>query len=115
MARRKKALTGNCGGCKTLAEARPEAVALARQLHDQGMSYRKISAALAERGHVTGGGKPYAPGAVQTMLALHPPLHRSLLPKSLDLPRRAVWLIKFLAQYANVVLRASGRQPALHV
>jgi DNA invertase Pin-like site-specific DNA recombinase len=65
---RKKALTGKCGGRKTLAEARPEVAALARQLHRQGLSYRKISAALAERGHLTGGGKPYAANAVQTML-----------------------------------------------
>jgi hypothetical protein len=35
----------------------PETVALAKQLHAVGMSYRKISAALAERGHVTGSGK----------------------------------------------------------
>jgi DNA invertase Pin-like site-specific DNA recombinase len=50
-------------------EARPEVVALVRQLHSQGLSYRKISATLAERGHVTNGGKPYVASAVQTMLA----------------------------------------------
>ena len=65
---RKKALTGRCGGRKPLAELRPEVVALAREMHRQRMSLRKISAALAEQGHVTGGGRPYTANAVQTML-----------------------------------------------
>jgi hypothetical protein len=34
----------------------------------QRMSLRKISAALAEQGHVTGGGKPYSANAVLTMI-----------------------------------------------
>jgi DNA invertase Pin-like site-specific DNA recombinase len=64
---RKKALTGKCGGRKPLAEARPEVAALAREMHGQRMSLRKISAALAEQGHLTGGGRPYSPNAVQAM------------------------------------------------
>ena len=46
----------------------PETVALAKQLHAEGLSYRKISAALAERGHVTGSNKPHVASAVQKML-----------------------------------------------
>ena len=64
---RKKTLTGKCGGRKTLAEARPEVTALAREMHGQRMSLRKISAALAEQGHLTGGGRPYSPNAVRAM------------------------------------------------
>jgi hypothetical protein len=47
----------------------PETVALAKQLHAEGLSYRKISAALAERGHVTTNGKPHVASAIQKMLA----------------------------------------------
>lgn len=65
---RKKALTGKCGGRKTLAETRPEVVALARELHQQRLSLRKISAALAAAGHVTSGGRAYSPNAVLGML-----------------------------------------------
>jgi hypothetical protein len=65
---RKKALTGECGGRKTYAEIRPEVVALAKELRRQRLSYRKISAELAARGHVTAGGKPYVASAVQAML-----------------------------------------------
>jgi hypothetical protein len=65
---RKKALTGKCGGRKAYAEIRPEVVALARELRRQRLSYRKISAELAARGHVTAGGKPYVASAVQAML-----------------------------------------------
>src|SRR5271155_5838626 len=52
---------------------RPEAVALAEQLHAAGMSYRKISATLAEQGHVTSRGKPHVASAIQKMLT---PDHR---------------------------------------
>jgi hypothetical protein len=48
------------GGRKSYAEARPDTVALAKQLHADGLSYRKIAAELAARGHVTGSGKPHA-------------------------------------------------------
>ena len=65
---RKREATGKCGGRRTIAETRPEVVALARELHGERMSLRKISAALAERGHVTGGSKPYTATMVRTML-----------------------------------------------
>jgi DNA invertase Pin-like site-specific DNA recombinase len=66
---RKKAETGKCGGRKPYAEIRPEVVSLAKELRDQGLSLRKISVALAERGHLTAGSKPYVASAVQAMLA----------------------------------------------
>jgi hypothetical protein len=47
----------------------PTVVALAKQLHADGMSLRKISATLAAQGHLTGGGKPYVASAVQALLA----------------------------------------------
>jgi len=59
---------GKCEGRKSYAEAMPDTVALARQLYAEGLSYRKISAALAERGHTTGSGKPHVASAVQKML-----------------------------------------------
>lgn len=65
---RKKAVTGKCGGRKTYAQARPEVTALAKQMAEQRMSYRKISAALAAQGHVTARGKAYAASAVQKMV-----------------------------------------------
>jgi len=69
-ARERKVAAGGRGtGRWRYDEARPDVVALVRELHRQGLSLRKISAALAERGHVTGGGKPYAASAVQTMLS----------------------------------------------
>ena len=65
---RKKQLTGKGSGRKTLAEARPETVALAKQLHAQGLSLRQISAELASCGHLTSNGKPYAPSHVGQVL-----------------------------------------------
>jgi len=65
---RKKAATGKCEGRKSYAEARPEVVALAKELHGRRVSLRKISAELAARGYVTGNGKPYVASAVQAML-----------------------------------------------
>ena len=68
-ARERKVAAGGRGtGRWRYDEARPDVVALAKELHGQRMSLRKISAALAARGHVTNGGKPYAASAVQTML-----------------------------------------------
>jgi DNA invertase Pin-like site-specific DNA recombinase len=68
-ARERKVATGGRGtGRWRYDEARPEVVTLVRELHSQGMSYRKISAALAEHGYVTSKGKPYVASAVQTML-----------------------------------------------
>ena len=63
-----KTKTGKCEGRKGYAEKMPDTVAAAKQLHAAGMSYRKISAALAEQGHVTGGGKPHTASAIQKML-----------------------------------------------
>ena len=65
---RKRAETGKCGGRKSYAEIRPEVVALAKELSGQRLSYRKISAELARRGHVTSNGKPYVASAIQAML-----------------------------------------------
>jgi DNA invertase Pin-like site-specific DNA recombinase len=66
---RKRAETGKCGGRKTYAEIRPETVALAKELSNQGFSYRQISTELAQRGHLTANARPYAASAVQSMLA----------------------------------------------
>ena len=62
-----------CGGRKSYAEARPEMVALARQLRRpdpdrRPVSLRKVSAALAERGYVASTGRPYEAAAVASML-----------------------------------------------
>jgi DNA invertase Pin-like site-specific DNA recombinase len=65
---RKRAATGKCGGRKSYAETHPEVVALAKELHAQRLSLRKISAALAARGYVTAGGNPYAASGVRAML-----------------------------------------------
>jgi DNA invertase Pin-like site-specific DNA recombinase len=65
---RKKAETGKCGGRHSYAEGMPETVALTKQLHADGLSYRKISAELASRGHTTGTGKPHVASAIQKML-----------------------------------------------
>ena len=51
------------------AEARPEAVALAKELRGQRMSLRKIAAELARRGYLTANGRQYVATAVQEMLA----------------------------------------------
>jgi hypothetical protein len=67
---RKRGANGKCEGRKSYAEAVPETVALAQQLHRQGLSYRKISAELLSRGHVTRTGKPHVASAVQNMLAV---------------------------------------------
>ena len=65
---RKIAAGEKCGGRMSYAEARPDVVAIARELVSQRLSYRKISAELARRGHLTGNGKPYVASAVQSML-----------------------------------------------
>jgi DNA invertase Pin-like site-specific DNA recombinase len=65
---RKKAATGKWGGGKSYIEARPDVVALAKELRAGRMSLRKISVALADRGHHTAGGRPYVASAVQAML-----------------------------------------------
>jgi DNA invertase Pin-like site-specific DNA recombinase len=65
---RKREATGRCEGRKSYADAMPTTVALAKQLHAGGLSYRKISAELAVQGHVTGSGKHHVASAVQKML-----------------------------------------------
>ena len=65
---RKREATGRCEGRKSYADAMPATVALAKQLHADGLSYRKISAELAVQGHVTGSGKHHVASAVQKML-----------------------------------------------
>jgi DNA invertase Pin-like site-specific DNA recombinase len=65
---RKRAETGKCGGRKSYAEAKPQVVALAKEMSEQGISYRRISAELAARNYLTAGGKPYVASAVQSML-----------------------------------------------
>jgi hypothetical protein len=65
---RKREANGKCEGRKGYAEAMPETVALAKQLHAGGLSYRKIAVELAARGHLTGSRKPHAASAIQKML-----------------------------------------------
>jgi DNA invertase Pin-like site-specific DNA recombinase len=65
---RKREATGRCEGRRSYADAMPATVALAKQLHADGLSYRKISAELAVQGHVTGSGKHHVASAVQKML-----------------------------------------------
>jgi DNA invertase Pin-like site-specific DNA recombinase len=60
--------SGKLGGRKSYAESRPDRVAVAKQLHAEGLSYRKISAELAAHGHLTGSGKPHVASAVQKMI-----------------------------------------------
>jgi DNA invertase Pin-like site-specific DNA recombinase len=43
--------SGKLGGRKSYAKAMPETVTLAKQMHAAGLSYRKIAAELALRGH----------------------------------------------------------------
>jgi DNA invertase Pin-like site-specific DNA recombinase len=64
---RKRKATGRCEGNKPLVETRPEVVALACEL-SRTMSYRKLSAELAARGHVTRSGKPFAATQIQRMV-----------------------------------------------
>ena len=65
---RKIAAGEKCGGRKSYAEARPEVVALARELSDQRMSLRKISASSPAEASLTAKGRPYVATAVQSML-----------------------------------------------
>jgi DNA invertase Pin-like site-specific DNA recombinase len=70
--KRKREATGKCEGRKSHAEARPEAVALARKLasvRKRPPSLRAISAALAEAGHLNERGRPFAAVSISRMLA----------------------------------------------
>jgi DNA invertase Pin-like site-specific DNA recombinase len=62
-----------CGGRRSHSEARPEVVALARQLRrkrpkGKRMSYGAIAAELAARGHLNEAGRPYAAMSVFNMV-----------------------------------------------
>ncbi len=65
---RKREASGKCEGRRSYAEAMPETVALAKRLHAEGLSYRKISTALAVQGHMTARRKPHVASAIQKML-----------------------------------------------
>jgi hypothetical protein len=65
---RKREATGRCEGRKSYAIAMPATVMLAKELRSSGMSYRKIAAELATRGHVTGSGRQHGAAAIQKML-----------------------------------------------
>ena len=67
--KRKKALTGKCGGRRNHQELRPDVVTLARELRGQRLTLRQVSEQLAAAGHVTRGGKPFGPEAVKRMTA----------------------------------------------
>ena len=71
---RKRRETGKCEGRKSHAEKRPGAVAFAKKLHraspktGKRMSLRKISAALAEAGHLNERGRPFNSKSILMML-----------------------------------------------
>jgi DNA invertase Pin-like site-specific DNA recombinase len=68
-----------CEGRKSIAEMRPDTVALAKQLKRElpRPSLRDLSAALADHGHVNGAGNAYSASAVKRMLASRDRLPRS--------------------------------------
>jgi DNA invertase Pin-like site-specific DNA recombinase len=66
---RKAAAGGKAHGRYGYVREAPEALAAARELRSQGLSLRAISAAMAERGFLTSGGKPYSATSIATMVA----------------------------------------------
>jgi hypothetical protein len=71
---RKKAETGKCGGRRTVAEAKPEAVALAKRLarypvKGRRRTLREIAAELEAAGHVTSKDTTYGAAAIARMIA----------------------------------------------
>jgi hypothetical protein len=62
---RKKRATGKCQGRKSIAELRPDVVALARDLRRRRSkpTLLAIAATLAARGQLAGSGKPFEPSA----------------------------------------------------
>jgi DNA invertase Pin-like site-specific DNA recombinase len=71
---RKRARTGKCGGRRSHIEARPEVVAMARQLRRKRpkggqRSLREIAAELERTGHLNERGVRYSAASVQHMLA----------------------------------------------
>lgn len=72
---RKRALVGKCEGRKSHSEARPEVVALACKLRrtrraGKQMSYRDVSAQLAQHGHRNSRGNLYHASAIRSMVAV---------------------------------------------
>lgn len=71
---RKRAEQGKCEGRKSHAEKYPGTVALAKKLHraspktGKRMSLRKISAALAEAGHLNEHGRPFHSESIKRMV-----------------------------------------------
>jgi DNA invertase Pin-like site-specific DNA recombinase len=71
---RKRRETGKCEGRKTHAEKRPGTVALAKKLYraspktGKRMSLRKISAALADVGHLNEHGRPFNQRSIKVMV-----------------------------------------------
>jgi hypothetical protein len=71
---RKKRETGKCGGRHSLAETKPETVALAKKLarypvNGRRRSLREIAAELQTAGHVTSRGTSYGAAAIARMTA----------------------------------------------
>jgi DNA invertase Pin-like site-specific DNA recombinase len=71
---RKKAETGKCGGRRSVAEANPATVALAKKLarypvNGRRRSLRDVAAELETDGHVTSKGTAYGAAAVARMIA----------------------------------------------
>ena len=66
---RKAAAGGKASGRYGYVREAPQALAAARELRSQGLSLRAISAAMAERGLLTSGGKPYSATSIATMVA----------------------------------------------
>lgn len=71
--KRKREAQGKCEGRKSLAETKPEAVALAKALHRKTkagrMTLRAIAAELATAGHRNENGAAYNPKSIAAMLA----------------------------------------------
>jgi len=67
---RKRRLTGKCEGRKSIAELRPDVVALARELRRRKPkpTLRAIAAELAAGGHLASSGKPFEASVVARML-----------------------------------------------
>ena len=65
---RKRATGVKVEGHKSHAQLRPEAVALARQLHRKQLSLREIAAELFAVGHATKHGKTVSSSAIASML-----------------------------------------------
>jgi len=67
---RKAKAGGKAHGRYGYAKEVPQAVALAHELRGEGKSLRAVATAMAERGYVTTGGRPYSANAIGKMLEL---------------------------------------------